>query len=122
MNFTKISTKLSIWIGRPKAFLIAIGVCILWAVSGPFLHYSDTWQLIINTGTTVLSFLMMFLIANTQNRNDAAVNVKLDEILRALDTARNSVIGLEDKAEEEIEEAKREIKQAVATADQSPSN
>ncbi len=78
---------------------------ILWAVSGPVFHYSDTWQLVINTGTTIITFLMVFLIRNSQNRDSTAIQVKLDELIR-VSKARNTFIGLEDLTEEELEEAR----------------
>lgn len=89
--------------GRPTAFFFAVLVILVWAITGPIFHYSDTWQLIINTGTTVVTFLMVFLIQNTQNRDSQAIHVKLDELIRSIDTARNSVIDLDSLSDEELE-------------------
>ena len=93
--------------GRASVFMVAVGVIIAWAVTGPFFHYSDTWQLIINTGTTIVTFLMVFLLQNTQNRDTAAIQLKLDELIRANRNARNMMFGLEDLSEEELKKSKR---------------
>jgi low affinity Fe/Cu permease len=84
-------------------------VIVVWGVSGPFFHYSDTWQLVINTGTTIVTFLMVFLIQNTQNREGAALQVKLDELIRATREAHNKLVALEKRPEEEVEEIREEI-------------
>ena len=89
--------------GHPVAFHLALLVIVLWAASGPFFQFSDTWQLVINTGTTIITFLMVFLIQNSQNRDTIAMQVKLDELVRAVHAARNSVLNLEDLDEEELE-------------------
>jgi low affinity Fe/Cu permease len=88
--------------GRPAAFLLAVAVVAVWALSGPLFHYGDTWQLVINTGTTIVTFLMVFLIQNTQNRDSAALQIKLDELIRATE-ARNSLLDLENADEETLE-------------------
>ncbi|NIJ34057.1 low affinity Fe/Cu permease [Sphingomonas oligoaromativorans] len=88
--------------GQPLAFIISTLLVIIWAASGPFLHYSDTWQLIVNTATTVLTFLAVFLIQNSQNRDGAAMQAKLDEILRALDKARVEFVGIEHLTDAQI--------------------
>jgi low affinity Fe/Cu permease len=90
--------------GRPKAFLLALTVIVVWGVSGPVFHWSDTWQLVINTGTTIVTFLMVFLIQNAQNRDGAAIQAKLDELIRAVGHARNEFIGIEHLNEQELEE------------------
>jgi low affinity Fe/Cu permease len=90
--------------GRPAAFLLAVLIIIVWAATGPIFHYSDTWQLVINTGTTIVTFLMVFLIQNTQNRDSQAIQVKLDELIRAKKGARNSLLNLEDLSDEELEQ------------------
>ena len=92
--------------GRASVFMVAVGVIIAWAVTGPLFHYSDTWQLIINTGTTIVTFLMVFLLQNTQNRDTAAIQLKLDELIRANRDARNTMFGLEDLSEEELKKVK----------------
>jgi low affinity Fe/Cu permease len=89
--------------GHPLTFSIAIAIVIVWAVTGPIFHYSDTWQLVINTGTTIVTFLMVFLIQNSQNRDAAAMQAKLDELLRAVDKAREQFIGIEHLTDQQIE-------------------
>jgi len=84
-------------------FGLAVGVIVVWAVTGPLFHYSDTWQLVINTGTTIVTFLMVFLIQNSQNRDGAAMQAKLDELLRAVDKARGQFIGIEHLTDQQIE-------------------
>src|SRR5438309_3803050 len=90
--------------GKPATFLIAVLVIIVWAVTGPIFGYSDTWQLVINTGTTIVTFLMVFIIQNTQNRDTQALQLKLDELIRVNKAARNSLMGLEERSESEIKE------------------
>ena len=92
--------------GQPAAFAIAAAVVVLWAATGPIFHYSDTWQLVINTGTTIVTFLVVFLIQNSQNRDSAAIQVKLDELIR-VSRARNTFIGIEQLTEAEIEELRK---------------
>jgi low affinity Fe/Cu permease len=89
-------------VGRSHAFLLAFLIVAAWATTGPLFHYSDTWQLVINTGTTIVTFLMVFLIQNTQNRDAHAVHLKLDELIRANKHARNSLLGLEAMTDEEL--------------------
>jgi low affinity Fe/Cu permease len=91
------------WAGRPPAFVLAVAVIAVWGVTGPIFDYSDTWQLVINTGTTIVTFLMVFLIQNAQNRDAAAIQAKLDEIIRAMSHGRNEFIGIEHLMEDEIE-------------------
>lgn len=93
--------------GHPWAFLLAATVVLAWAVTGPIFGFSDTWQLVINTGTTIVTFLMVFLIQNTQNRDAEAVQIKLDELIRAVKGARNSVINIEDLTGAELEELRQ---------------
>ncbi|MES2291511.1 MAG: low affinity iron permease family protein [Pseudomonadota bacterium] len=100
--FTKVATRAATMLGEPIAFIISTLLVIVWAISGPFLNYSDTWQLIVNTATTVLTFLAVFLIQNSQNRDGAAMQAKLDEILRALDKARVEFVGIEHLTDKEI--------------------
>jgi low affinity Fe/Cu permease len=101
--FTRIATGISVAAGQPLTFLLAVGVIVIWGVTGPIFHFSDTWQLIINTGTTIVTFLMVFLIQNAQNRDGAAMQAKLDELLRAVGKARDRFIGVEHLTEREIE-------------------
>ena len=109
-------------VGRSQAFLGAIAVIVLWGASGPLFHFSDTWQLVINTGTTVITFLMVFLIQNTQNRDAHAIHLKLDELIRANSHARNALLGLESMSDAELERLQREferLRDRVAAARES---
>ena len=99
--------------GRPWAFAIAAGVVLLWAVTGPAFGFSDTWQLVINTGTTVVTFLMVFLIQHAQNRDTQAIQVKLDELIRATQGAHNRIIALEERGEEALAAAREELREAA---------
>jgi low affinity Fe/Cu permease len=100
--FTRIASRAASLMGQPLAFVISTLLIVVWGISGPFLHYSDTWQLIVNTATTVLTFLAVFLIQNSQNRDGAAMQAKLDEILRALDKARVEFVGIEHLTDAQI--------------------
>ena len=100
--FSRFARWISSVTGRPFVFLIALAVILAWAVTGPLFHFSDTWQLVINTGTTIVTFLMVFLIQNTQNRESQALQVKLDELIRAVSGARNSLIDLDQLSDEEL--------------------
>jgi low affinity Fe/Cu permease len=102
--------------GHAGMFILAVVIIVAWAATGPLFHYSDTWQLIINTGTTIITFLMVFVIQNTQNRDTAAVQLKLDELIRANENARNVMLGLEDLTEEQL----KRIKQTFASLATSP--
>jgi low affinity Fe/Cu permease len=101
--FHVFAKRASAWAGTPGAFLAAMITVILWSATGPLFGYSDTWQLIINTGTTIVTFLMVFLIQNTQNRDAKAIHLKLDELIHKAKGARNSLIDLEDCTEEELD-------------------
>jgi low affinity Fe/Cu permease len=107
--FSNVASKTAVWMGQPSAFVGATLACIIWAVSGPLFQYSDTWQLVINTATTVLTFLAVFLIQNSQNRDGAAIQAKLDELLRAVDAARTQFIGIEHLTEGQIELVRRAL-------------
>src|SRR5438045_9523867 len=101
--FASLASRGSYLMGHPMAFILAVAACLVWAVAGPIFHYSDTWQLVINTATTVLTFLAVFLIQNSQNRDGAAIQAKLDELLRAVDKAREQFIGIEHLSDKQIE-------------------
>jgi low affinity Fe/Cu permease len=107
--FTRFSTIVSGLVGSAWAFVLAVTIILAWAVTGPVFNFSDTWQLIINTGTTIVTFLMVFLIQNTQNRDAKAMHVKLDELIRSIEGARNQLMDVEDRTEAEIEEARQEL-------------
>lgn len=106
--FTRFANVVSRWTGRPIAFVICISAVLIWALSGPVFGFSDTWQLIINTSTTIVTFLMVFLIQNTQNRDNAALQAKLDELIRVGDSD-NKFIGIEHLTDEELEEILAEV-------------
>jgi low affinity Fe/Cu permease len=101
--FTSFASRIAALVGQPGAFVAAVAVVILWAASGPFFGFSDTWQLVINTSTTIVTFLMVFVIQNSQNRDGAAMQAKLDELLRAIGRARGAFIGIEHLSDVEIE-------------------
>jgi low affinity Fe/Cu permease len=101
--------------GRPRVFVLAVFVIAVWVVTGPAFHFSDTWQLVINTGTTIVTFLMVFLIQNTQNRDTEAIQLKLDELIRATQGAHNALLDLEELEEETLESFRRRY-QALASA------
>ena len=107
-----IFARFSRWIagetGRPKTFVIACSIIVIWSITGPVFGFSDTWQLVINTGTTIITFLMVFLIQNTQNRDTEALQIKLDELIRAVKGARNEVIDLEELDEEALDKIRDE--------------
>src|SRR5437764_11959054 len=90
-------------LGHPMAFVIAVGAIVLWAVSGPFFHYSDTWQLVINTATTIVTFLMVFLIQNSQNRDSAAIQLKLNELIRCMQGAHNALLDIEELSQRDLD-------------------
>jgi low affinity Fe/Cu permease len=109
-NFRKFAQKVSAMAGSPAAFIAAILLIVVWAATGPIFGYSDTWQLVINTGTTILTFLMVFLIQNTQNRDARAIHLKLDELIRGIGQARNSLVDLEDMSDEELDRLQEEFR------------
>lgn len=110
MKFAQFCQWLANNSGRPRTFLIAVILIIMWASSGPWFHYNDTWQLIINTSTTIITFLMVFLIQNTQNRDNDIIHVKLDELIRATKSAEQSVLNLEDLDNRQIRELRKEYR------------
>jgi low affinity Fe/Cu permease len=108
-TFSRMAQHASLLLGKAGAVVAACGVILLWGVSGPFFGYSDTWQLVVNTGTTIVTFLMVFLVQNTQNRDARALHLKLDELLRSVKPARNKLIDLENCSDEEIEDIARQF-------------
>ncbi|WP_394845259.1 low affinity iron permease family protein [Pendulispora brunnea] len=107
--FHKFAHTISEAVGRPATFCVALAIVIAWAVSGPLFHFSDTWQLVINTGTTIVTFLMVFLIQNTQNRDAHAIHLKLDELIRANRHARTSLVALESMSDDELQRLQEEF-------------
>lgn len=107
--FRKFAHAISHATGSPWAFTIAVAIVVIWAATGPIFGYSDTWQLVINTGTTIITFLMVFLIQNTQNRDAKAMHLKLDELLKGVKGARTSLVDLEDMSDEELEDLHKEF-------------
>ena len=114
--FTRFARTTSCHAGRPSVFLAALLIIIVWAVTGPLFDYSDTWQLMINTGTTIITFLMVFLIQNTQNRDSQAIHLKLDELIRAKKGARNSLLNLDDLSDEELEDIRMSFAKLASRA------
>ncbi len=106
--FTKFARRAATATGRPITFALAVGVIIFWAATGPIFNFSDTWQLVINTGTTIITFLMVFLIQNTQNRDTEAIQIKLDEIIRATRGARNVMLDLEEMDEKQLNSIRKQ--------------
>jgi low affinity Fe/Cu permease len=107
--FRRFAQLASFYMGSSGAFALALGLVVGWAIAGPFYDYSDSWELIINTTTTIITFLMVFLIQNTQNRDGMAIQLKLDELLRALEGARNSLVDLENLSDEDMKKLQREF-------------
>jgi low affinity Fe/Cu permease len=113
--FTWVASGIAFFVGQPLAFTIALTVVLVWAVTGPMFGFSDTWQLVINTGTTIVTFLVVFLIQNTQNRDAAAMQAKLDELLRAVVEARAQFIGIEHLTENQIEEIRAALEKEAGS-------
>ena len=107
--FERIASRVAAAAGQPLAFVLAFAIIVGWGVSGPLFGWSDTWQLVINTGTTIVTFLMVFLIQNAQNRDAAAIQAKLDELIRSIDGARNQFIGIEHLTEDQLEQIRGDI-------------
>jgi low affinity Fe/Cu permease len=107
--FRKFANAVSNIVGTSWVFIIAVVIVLIWALTGPMFHYSDTWQLVINTGTTIITFLMVFLIQNTQNRDAKAIHLKLDELIRGVKGARTGLVNLEQLSDEELEKLHKEF-------------
>ncbi|MEA2876724.1 MAG: hypothetical protein QOF14_1920 [Hyphomicrobiales bacterium] len=112
--FSRFARAASQFCGKPVVFLAALAIVLIWGATGPIFHYSDTWQLVINTGTTIITFLMVFLIQNTQNRDSLALQLKLSELVIAVKGAKNQIANIEDATEEELEAIQREIKRRAS--------
>ena len=106
--FTRIAKWAAHAAGRPATFMVAIGIIVVWLISGPIFDFSDTWQLVINTSTTIITFLMVFLIQNTQNRDQEALQIKLDELIRAMESAHNALLDLEELDDEELDRIRKD--------------
>lgn len=115
--FERFAQSVAGWAGRPPAFVFAFLIIVVWGTSGPLFHWSDTWQLVINTGTTIVTFLMVFLIQNAQNRDAAALQAKLDEVIRAVADARNEFIGIEHLGEKELLEIRDQLEREFGESD-----
>src|SRR4030095_16752417 len=114
-SFERMATQVATAAGRPRAFLLAVTIVVVWGLTGPLFHWSDTWQLVINTGTTIVTFLMVFLIQNAQNRDGAAIQAKLDELIRAVGHARNEFIGIEHLTEAELDKIRVVLESAAGS-------
>jgi low affinity Fe/Cu permease len=114
--FTRLSQATARWAGKPQTFFVALSVIVVWAISGPFFGYNDTWQLVINTSTTIVTFLMVFIIQNSQNRDTAAMQIKLDELIVRLEGAREELLDLEELDEEKLETIRKEFEGRAAKA------
>jgi len=115
-RFRRFASRFSVITGTPWAFVIACALIVVWGLTGPYFHFSDTWQLVVNTGTTIVTFMMVFLIQNTQNRDARAIHLKLDELIKNNARARNKLVDLESCTEEELNELEREFKRVRARA------
>jgi low affinity Fe/Cu permease len=114
--FTRAAKWASRTAGRPMTFMVAVGIIIIWAMTGPIFKFSDTWQLVINTSTTIVTFLMVFLIQNTQNRDTEALQIKLDELIRALESAHNALLDLEELDDDELDLIRNDYLDLAKTA------
>lgn len=114
--FTRLAQACSEWTGRPFTFFVALGIIIVWAISGPVFSFNDTWQLVINTSTTIITFLMVFIIQNSQNRDTAAIQIKLDELLSKLEGAREELMDIENLDDEQLAEIRKDFCRRAAVA------
>ncbi|WP_267396864.1 MULTISPECIES: low affinity iron permease family protein [unclassified Sphingomonas] len=117
--FTRIASSIAAFAGQPGAFVLAVASIVIWGVTGPIFGYSDTWQLVVNTATTIITFLMVFLIQNSSNRDGAAMQAKLDELIRAVEGARSGFIGIEHMTDHQIEELRSALERECSDRDQS---
>ena len=115
-RFSFIARRIAVLAGRPLTFFVAVTLIVLWAVSGPLFGFSDTWQLVVNTATTIITFLMVFLIQNTQNRDTEAIQLKLDELIRATQGAHNALLDLEEMEDEHVERYRASYAKLAAAA------
>src|SRR5438067_1774045 len=116
--FSEFSKRVAKKAGTSAIFFVAVGIVLLWIITGPLFHFSDTWQLVINTGTTIITFLMVFIIQNTQNRDTEALQLKIDELLR-ISTGHNALLDIEELTEEELDLIKSEYARLASTARES---
>ena len=114
--FTRLSQATAHWAGKPQTFFVALAIIVVWAASGPFFGFNDTWQLVINTSTTIVTFLMVFIIQNSQNRDTAAMQIKLDELINKLEGAREELLDLEELDEDKLEEMRAEFEELARKA------
>jgi low affinity Fe/Cu permease len=114
--FTRLSQAVAHWTGRPQTFIGAAALIVVWALSGPFFGYNDSWQLVVNTSTTIVTFLMVFIIQNSQNRDTAAMQIKLDELICRLEGAREELLDLEELDEDKLEAIRDEFEAMAAKA------
>ena len=114
--FDQLAQRTARHAGRASTFALALGIVVVWGACGPLFGFSDTWQLVINTGTTIITFLMVFLIQNTQNRDTEAIQLKLDELIRANETARNRLLRLDDLSEQEMDHIRRSFERLAKTS------
>jgi low affinity Fe/Cu permease len=115
-RFTQFAKATAHGTGQPMAFMLACSAIVIWLVAGPVFHFSDTWQLVINTGTTIVTFLMVFLIQNTQNRDSQAIHMKLDELIRVIDRAQDTLLDLEELDDDALEEMRAKYQQLAERA------
>jgi low affinity Fe/Cu permease len=114
--FTRLSQATAHWAGKPQTFFVALSIIVVWAASGPFFGFNDTWQLVINTSTTIVTFLMVFIIQNSQNRDTAAMQIKLDELIDKVEGAREELLDLEELDEDKLEEMRAEFEEMARKA------
>lgn len=114
--FTRLSQATAHWAGKPQTFFVALAIIVVWAASGPLFGFNDTWQLVINTSTTIVTFLMVFIIQNSQNRDTAAMQIKLDELINKLEGAREELLDLEELDEDKLEEMRAEFEELARKA------